>query len=169
VTAISRITAAMAEGTFEAAPTLDGMPCVAVPADGVRAFMECLRNETGFETNTFVTAIDRSAGALGIEPCYEVTYQFLSITHVDRIRVRVRISLTEPKIASIADLWPGTGFSERECYDMFGITFEGNPDLRRLLMPEGYDHHPLRKDFPHRGIEPDRLYREWERGRAKSR
>ncbi len=169
MTAIDRIGAAMAESTFEVIEPRDGMPCVAVAADGLRALMECLRNDCGFETNTFVTAIDRSAGALAIDPCYELIYQFLSLTHGDRIRVRVRIPLADPKVPTITDLWSGTRFSERECYDMFGIVFEGHPDLRRLLMPSGYDHHPLRKDFPHRGIEPDRLYREWERGRAATR
>jgi len=73
----------------------------------------------------------------------------------------------DPRVATCTDLWPGAGFSERECYDMFGVRFEGHPDLRRLLMPEGYGHHPLRKDFPHEGIEPDRLYREWDRERRK--
>ena len=64
------------------------------------------------------------------------------------------------------DLWPGAAFSERECWDMFGIRFEGHvPNLERLLMPEPYEHFPLRKDFPHQGIEPDRLYREWDRAR----
>jgi NADH-quinone oxidoreductase subunit C len=56
---------------------------------------------------------------------------------------------------------------ERECFDMFGVVFEGHPALKRLLMPEDYDHFPLRKDFPHYGIEPDRLYREWERARFR--
>ena len=63
------------------------------------------------------------------------------------------------------DLFPGAAFMERECYDMFGVRFEGHAHLRRLLMPEAYGHHPLRKDFPHQGIEPDRLYREWDRER----
>jgi NADH-quinone oxidoreductase subunit C/D len=56
---------------------------------------------------------------------------------------------------------------ERECWDMFGIRFDGHENLRRLLMPEAYGHHPLRKEFPHQGIEPDRLYREWERERIQ--
>ena len=89
MTAIDRIGAAMAEGTFEVIEPRDGMPCVAVDAQGLRALMECLRNDCGFETNTFVTAIDRSAGALAIEPCYELVYQFLSLTHGDRIPRRM--------------------------------------------------------------------------------
>jgi NADH:ubiquinone oxidoreductase subunit C len=56
---------------------------------------------------------------------------------------------------------------ERECWDMFGIQFDGHENLRRLLMPEAYGHHPLRKEFPHQGIEPDRLYREWNRERIQ--
>jgi len=68
-------------------------------------------------------------------------------------------------VASCTALWPGASYMERECYDMFGIRFEDHPDLKRLLMPDGYGHHPLRKDFPHKGIQPDRLYREWDRER----
>jgi NADH-quinone oxidoreductase subunit C len=70
-------------------------------------------------------------------------------------------------VPSCCDLWRGASFSEREVWDMFGVRFEGHPDLRRLLMPEGYPHHPLRKDFPHQGIEPDKLYRDWDRERRQ--
>ena len=63
---------------------------------------------------------------------------------------------------AVTDLWPGTSFSERETWDMFGVGFTDHPDLRRLLMPQGYDHHPLRKEFPHVGIEPDKLYKKWD-------
>ena len=79
--------------------------------------------------------------------------------------MRTRLAEDDARVPTCTDLWPGAGYAERECYDMFGIEFDGNPDLRRLLMPEGYEHHPLRKDFPHQGIEPDRLYRAWDRER----
>jgi len=72
-------------------------------------------------------------------------------------------------VPSIIDLYPGAAYAERECYDMFGIVFDGHADLKRLLMPDGYDHFPLRKDFPHQGIEPDRLYREWDAARHRVR
>lgn len=100
-------------------------------------------------------------------PRYEVLWQFLSMAHGDRIRVRCLLEGEDPTVPTCIDLWPGAAFMERECYDMFGIRFEGHEGLRRLLMPEGYGHFPLRKEFPHQGIEPDRLYREWERRRLE--
>ena len=70
-----------------------------------------------------------------------------------------------PEAPTCTDLWPGAAYFERECFDLLGVRFTGHAHLKRLLMPEGYDHHPLRKDFPHQGIQPDRLYREWDRER----
>jgi NADH-quinone oxidoreductase subunit C len=67
---------------------------------------------------------------------------------VDRISVKARVPTGEPRIASVVDLWAGANFPEREVYDMFGVVFEGHPDLRRILMPEDYEGHPQRRDFP---------------------
>ncbi len=117
----------------------------------------------GFETNTFVTAVDRFPE----EPRFEVCWQFLCLNGGDRVRLRVAVPEDDARVPSCTAHWPGAAFSERECFDMFGIEFEGNADLRRLLMPEAYEHFPLRKDFPHQGIEPDKLYRAWDRERRQ--
>lgn len=141
----------------------DGTPCVRVKKDGVRPLMEALKNACGFETCTFVTAVDRDEHT----PRFELVWEFLSIQHNDRLRVRCLSNEEFPTVPTIVDLWPGAAFFERECYDMFGVVYEGNPDLRRLLMPQAYEHHPLRKEFPHQGIEPDKLYRAWDKQRRQ--
>lgn len=140
----------------------DGMLRVTATPAELHAVCAALQSSAGFESNTLVTARDHGAGRA---QRFELFYQFLSFTHGDRVRVRVMTEGDDPEVDSITDLWPGTAFSERECWDLMGVRFKGHPDLRRLLMPEGFDHHPLRKDFPHIGIEPDRLYRQWDEAR----
>jgi len=162
----ARVAAALEGLSIEVQAARDEMPSIAVAPHDLRATLVALRDRAGFDTSILVTAVDHFPA----QPRFELVYQLLSIAHNDRIRIRTRVSsdpgAAEPRVATVHDLWPGATFSERECYDMFGVQFDGHPDLRRLLMPEGYEHYPLRKDFPHQGIEPDRLYREWERGRT---
>jgi NADH-quinone oxidoreductase subunit C len=84
----------------------------------------------------------------GIEPeRFEIVVNLTAIATRDRIRVRVQVPESDPLIASLFDLWPGTEAMEREVFDMFGISFDGHPDLTRILMPEDWDGHPLRKDY----------------------
>jgi NADH-quinone oxidoreductase subunit C len=82
------------------------------------------------------------------EPRLGVLYELLDMSTVDRISVKARVPVDAPTIASVIELWPGADFPERECYDMFGVVFEGHPDLRRILMPEDYEGYPQRRDFP---------------------
>jgi NADH-quinone oxidoreductase subunit C len=82
------------------------------------------------------------------EPRLGILYELLDMTRVDRISVKARVPTTEPRIASVVDIWAGANFPEREVYDMFGVIFEGHPDLRRILMPEDYEGFPQRRDFP---------------------
>jgi NADH-quinone oxidoreductase subunit C len=82
------------------------------------------------------------------EPRLGVLYELLDMERVDRISIKARVPTTEPKIDSVVDIWAGANFPEREVYDMFGVVFEGHPDLRRILMPEDYEGHPQRRDFP---------------------
>ncbi len=158
-----RITAALDGLPIQFVEARDSMPTLEIPKEKLHDALSRLKERGGFEQNTLVTAVDR----LPDEPRFEVVYQLLSYDHNDRVRVRTRVTEADPHVATCTDLWPGANYSERECFDMFGILFDGNPDLRRLLMPEGYTHHPLRKDFPHAGIEPDRLYREWDQKRRE--
>ncbi|MFT5081164.1 MAG: NADH-quinone oxidoreductase subunit C [Planctomycetota bacterium] len=137
----------------------DGMVLVQIAEDAIYATCAALKNNGGFETNTLVTAIDHG---VGLAQRFEMVYQFLSLEHADRVRVRAMTNGDEPEVDTITDLWLGTQFSERECWDLLGVRFRGHENLRRILMPEGFTHHPLRKDFPHIGIEPDRLYQKWD-------
>jgi NADH-quinone oxidoreductase subunit C len=82
------------------------------------------------------------------EPRLGVLYELLDMERVDRITVKVRLHTEDPTIRSVTDIFPGADFPEREVYDMFGVVFEGHPDLRRILMPEDYEGHPQRRDFP---------------------
>ena len=82
------------------------------------------------------------------EPRLGVHYQLLSRERVDRLNVKTRLGVDEPRIPSVVELYPGADFQEREVYDFFGVVFDGHPDLRRILMPEDYEGFPQRRDFP---------------------
>lgn len=82
------------------------------------------------------------------EPRLGVHYELLDMSRVDRITVRTRVTVEEPAVPSVTPRWPTANHQEREVWDMFGVVFEGHPDLRRILMPEDYEGHPQRRDFP---------------------
>jgi NADH-quinone oxidoreductase subunit C len=82
------------------------------------------------------------------EPRLGVQYELLDMTAVDRITIRLRVPLDAPNVPSVTPDWPTADHQEREVYDMFGVIFDGHPDLRRILMPEDYEGHPQRRDFP---------------------
>jgi len=94
-----------------------------------------------------VTALDRYPQ----EPRFELVYQLLSMTANQRLRLKVRLSGDEPRFPSVVSLWPSANLFECEVFDLFGVVFEGHPFLRRLLMPEKWEGHPLRKDYPTEG------------------
>jgi len=139
----------------------DGLPALTLALPALKDALRALR-AAGFEAATFVTAVDH----LPRVPRFELVHQLFSLAHNDRVRVHTPVAEGE-SVPTCTDLWLGAAYMERECYDMFGLVFAGHAGLKRLLMPEGYGHHPLRKDFPHQGIEPDRLFREWDRERRK--
>ena len=82
------------------------------------------------------------------EPRLAVHYQLLSMERTDRLNVKTRMGAEDPLVPSVVDLYPTADYQEREVYDMFGVVFEGHPDLRRILMPEDYEGFPQRRDFP---------------------
>ncbi len=82
------------------------------------------------------------------EPRLGVHYELLDMESVDRMTVKVRVSTQDPHVPSATPDWPTANHQEREVYDMFGVVFDGHPDLRRILMPEDYEGHPQRRDFP---------------------
>jgi len=82
------------------------------------------------------------------EPRLGVIYELLNMHEVDRLSVNARLHTDDPRIATATGLFPGAEFPEREVYDMFGVVFDGHPDLRRILMPEDFEGFPQRRDFP---------------------
>ncbi|MBI5213440.1 MAG: NADH-quinone oxidoreductase subunit C [Nitrospirae bacterium] len=87
------------------------------------------------------------------EPRFEVVYHLYSMDHRHRIRIKAEVPEEDCVIDSVVDIWEGANWHERECLDMFGIVFNGHPDLRRILMPEDWEGYPLRKDYPVEGPE----------------
>jgi NADH-quinone oxidoreductase subunit C len=85
------------------------------------------------------------------EPRFEVVYHLLSISRKERVRLKVRLEAGSPALDSVAQVWPSANYFEREVFDLFGVRFAGHPYLRRLLMPEDWEGHPLRKDYPVEG------------------
>ena len=81
------------------------------------------------------------------EPRFGIHYQLLSMPRTDRMNVKVRVG-ADQALPTVTDLFPGADYDEREIFDMFGVEFDGHPDMRRILMPEDYEGHPLRRDFP---------------------
>ncbi|MCU1329193.1 MAG: hypothetical protein JWN34_4563 [Bryobacterales bacterium] len=111
--------------------------------------LERARHQLGFERLTSVTGVDR----LPSEPRFEVVYHLQSIAGKKRLRLKARISSgveagVNPEIESVTSVYKGADWYERETFDLFGIRFLNHPDLRRIMMPEEWDGHPLRKDYP---------------------
>jgi NADH-quinone oxidoreductase subunit C len=85
------------------------------------------------------------------EPRFEVIYHLLSIANKERVRLKVRLDGADPVVDSVTPVWPAANFFEREVFDLFGVRFSGHPYLRRIQMPENWEGHPLRKDYPVEG------------------
>jgi len=85
------------------------------------------------------------------EPRFDVVYHLLSIPRHQRLRLKVKLASADPSLETITSLWPSANFFEREVYDLFGVRFSGHPNLRRIMMPEDWEGHPLRKDYPVEG------------------
>ena len=134
----------VAGAVYEAAPSVD-FATVYVPADRLVATCRALRDTPplGFNVLAEVTTADYFPR----NPRFEVVYHLLSVPNRLRLRLKVRAGEADA-IPTVQGIWRSAGWLEREVWDMFGIVFDGHPDLRRLLMPEDWEGHPQRKDYP---------------------
>jgi NADH-quinone oxidoreductase subunit C len=106
-----------------------------------------LLKKAGFNFFSDLTCVDLHPS----EPRFEVIYHLLSHARKERVRLKVRLMGDDASLESITSVWPAADFFEREVYDLFGVRFLGHPNLRRILMPEDWDGHPMRKDYPVEG------------------
>jgi NADH-quinone oxidoreductase subunit C len=139
---IESLTPLVPDAAFEAGPSVD-CATIYVPVEHIVATCAALRDHLHFEVLVEVTAADY----LPRNPRYEVVYHLLSVSRRERLRLKVRVA-ADGTVATVQSVYPGAGWLEREVWDMFGIVFDGHNDLRRLLMPEDWDGHPARKDYP---------------------
>ena len=121
---------------------------VVIDRDSLDKICRFLREDSrcAFEIMIDITAVDGLE--MNMNPRFEVVYHFKSLTHASRIRIKVPLEENDCRIDSISSIWKSADWYERECFDMFGIIFEGHPDLKRILMYEEFEGHPLRKDYP---------------------
>ena len=121
-----------------------GMEVLALPRTELFSAVRQLGSEFAFDLLLDVTAVDWPKQ----KPRFELVYHLYSTTHHVRIRLKTRVPEEDPTVDSLVTLYGSARFAERECHDMYGIVFRGNPDLRPILLYEGFVGHPLRKDYP---------------------
>ncbi len=143
---VGRFGGAIESGTVQHEQTI-----LYVSASSIVEVCRYLRDEHGFNRASSVTALDWYPQ----EPRFEVVYLLHAVKENQRLRLKVRVSGENPAVESVTGVWAGANWYEREVFDLFGITFSNHPDLRRIMMPEDWEGHPLRKDFPVHGHKYD--------------
>jgi NADH-quinone oxidoreductase subunit C len=124
---------------------------VHVPAEKLLALLTWLKQSQGFDMLVDITAVDYLEYPDAVDR-FGVVYLLLNMTSGERLVVKTAVNLPNPELPSVVSLWRGADWMEREVFDMFGITFVGHPDHRRILMPEEFTAFPLRKDYPRKGF-----------------
>ena len=126
-----------------------GETTLVVPRNAVRDVARRCREDMDLQFNLLsdATCVDR----FPLEPRFEVNYHLVSIPRAKRLRLQVRLAGNDPAMDSLFPVWPGASWLEREIFDLFGIRFNEHPDLRRILLPDDWEGHPLRKDYPVEG------------------
>ena len=134
-------------GRILATHVFRGDETVVIPREGLREIFSFLKEDAKLDFNflTDITAVDYLGKK---EPRLEVVYHLYSLRAKHRLRVKVPVPEQDPVVDSLVPLWKGANWLEREVWDMFGIRFNGHPDLRRVLLYEEFQGHPLRKDYP---------------------
>lgn len=123
---------------------------IVLPRAQLRRAAEFLRSdpELAFTFLSDVTGVDRYP----VEPRFELNYHLLSLQRRERLRLKVRVNGADPAVETVTAVWPTANWHEREIFDLFGVRFDGHPELRRILMPDDWEGHPLRKDYPVEGF-----------------
>jgi NADH-quinone oxidoreductase subunit C len=123
---------------------------IGIKKDDIVTVCRFLRDDTELK----VDSLRDICGAERYKPGdrFEVIYNLYSLENKFRFRLKVTVNETTPHVPTVSEVWPAANFAEREAHDMFGLIFDGHPDLRRIYMPEEFEHYPLRKDFPLMGI-----------------
>lgn len=149
---IAHLNSKLAKHIVEAGIDL-GDVVVRIRRDSMTEFFNALKNDPELQFDLFlnVTAVDWLDAR---EERFELVYHLMSLPFLYRLRVKLYVPEGKPEADSMVNLWPGANFMEREVWDMFGITFKGHPDLRRILMYEEFKGHPLRKDYPVQAKQP---------------
>ncbi len=124
-----------------------GETSLTLRAEALREICRFSRETLGFDYLVDISSVDH----FGDEPRFEVVYELYSMAHGTHLRLKIPVSEDSCEAPTVTDIWPTANWHEREVFDMMGIRFKDHPDLRRILMWEGYPFHPLRKDFPLEG------------------
>ncbi len=117
----------------------------------IREIARFCKVELSFDYLLDISSVDN----FGEEPRFEVVYELYSMTSAVHLRIKVRLTEDSPMVDTVSDIWPTANWHEREIWDMMGLRFNNHPDLRRILMWEGYPYFPLRKEFPLEGLPSD--------------
>ena len=130
-----------------------GETTVVVPREHIAAACEFYKATPGLEFTMLadLCGVDRGPEE---DPRFEVNYHLFSTTKFHRLRLKVLLAEDDARVPTVTTVWRTANWHERETFDMFGVVFEGHPDLRRILLPDDWEGHALRKDFPLRGYEP---------------
>ena len=129
-----------------------GLPFVVVAPESIRDVLRYLRDDASqaFEALIDITAVDRVA----IDGLFDVVYVLRAPSRHAKVVVKAKVPATDPRLPSVTSLWRAADWAEREVYDMFGVRFDGHPNLKRILMYEPFEGHPLRKSYPYDRRQP---------------
>jgi len=130
-----------------------GQVGIMLKKDMIKDICRYLRDEPSLKMDLLadLTAVDFSRYPGDAGPRFEVVYNLISTTYLHRIRLKVRVPEEDPRVDSVSSIWQTANWHERETYDLMGIKFNGHPDLRRILTPDDFEGHPLRKEYPVKG------------------
>ena len=150
-TLLTGLRAALADGVLAASKAPDDVPALTIRPEALLPLVRTLRGRPyGLDVLLDLTCLDDPASAVR----FTVVYHFASFAPPARLRIKLPAAGDAPAVDSLTPFWANAAWLEREVYDLFGVRFKGHPDLRRLMLHEGFAGHPLRKDYPARRRQP---------------